>query len=66
MAALEGYTTVAAATIGEEARLGRIRQGFAADLTVFADDPVACDPDDLPELPVVLTVVDGEIVHRDD
>ena len=64
LAALEGYTTNAAVTIGEEARLGRIRPGFAADLTVFADDPVECDPDELPELPVVLTVVDGEIVHR--
>ena len=37
---------------------------FAADLTVFAEDPVECDPDELPDLPVVLTVVDGEIVHR--
>jgi hypothetical protein len=64
LAALEGYTTVAASTVGEEGRLGRIRAGFAADLTVFADDPVECDPDELPELPVLLTVVDGEIVHR--
>lgn len=64
LAALEGYTTAAAATIGERERLGRIRPGFAADLTVFADDPVSCDPDELPELPVVITVVDGEIVHR--
>ena len=66
LAALEGYTTNAAATIGEQERLGRIRPGFAADLTVFAGDPVECDPDELPELPVVLTVVDGETVHRAD
>jgi len=64
LAALAGYTTGAAATIGEEERLGRIRPGFAADITVFADDPVDCDPDDLPALPVVLTVVDGEVVYR--
>jgi predicted amidohydrolase YtcJ len=64
LVALEGYTTSAAATIGDQERLGRIRPGFAADLTVFADDPVTCDADDLPGLPVVLTVVDGEIVHR--
>ncbi len=64
LAALEGYTTAAAATIGEEHRLGRIRAGFAADVTVFADDPVDCDPDELPALPVLLTVVDGEVVHR--
>ena len=66
LAALAGYTTAAAATIGEETRLGRIRAGYAADLTVFADDPAECDSDELPELPVVLTVVDGEIVHRAD
>jgi predicted amidohydrolase YtcJ len=66
LTALAGYTTAAAVTIGEEERLGRIRAGFAADITVFADDPVECDADELPELPVVLTVVDGEIVHRAD
>jgi predicted amidohydrolase YtcJ len=66
LTALAGYTTSAAATVGEQERLGRIRPGFAADITVFADDPVECDPDELPELPVVLTVVDGEIVHRAD
>ena len=55
-----------ALTVGEEARLGRIQAGFAADITVFANDPVECDPDELPELPVVLTVVDGEIVYRAD
>ena len=64
LTALAGYTTGAAATVGEESRLGRIRAGFAADLTVFADDPVECDPDELPDLPVVLTVVDGEVVYR--
>jgi predicted amidohydrolase YtcJ len=64
LTALAGYTTAAAVTIGEESRLGRIRPGFAADLTVFADDPVACDPDELPDLPVVLTVVDGEVVYE--
>ncbi len=66
LAALEGYTTGAAATVGDEHRLGRIAPGFAADLTVLAEDPVACDADDLPHLPVLLTVVDGEIAHRAD
>lgn len=66
LAALEGYTTGAAATIGEERRLGRMAPGFVADVTVFAEDPVECDADDLPGLPVLLTVVDGEVVHRAD
>jgi predicted amidohydrolase YtcJ len=64
LAALEGYTIGAAFVGGDEHRLGRIRPGFCADLTVFAEDPVDCAADDLVALPVVLTVVDGEIVFR--
>jgi predicted amidohydrolase YtcJ len=64
LAALAGYTTGAAFVGSDEGRLGRVRPGFCADLTVFTEDPVECDADDLVELPVVLTVVDGEIVFR--
>ena len=42
----------------------RLTPGFAADITVMAEDPVDADPDDLVSLPVVLTVVDGEVVFR--
>jgi predicted amidohydrolase YtcJ len=64
LAALHGYTTGAAFAVGDEDRLGRVRPGMCADLTVLAEDPVACDADDLVDVPVVLTVVDGEITHR--
>ena len=63
--ALEGYTTGAARAVGEESTGGTVKPGLRADLTAFARDPVDCDPDDLPDLPVVLTVVDGQIVFRD-
>jgi predicted amidohydrolase YtcJ len=64
LAALEGYTTGAAFVASDEDRLGRIRPGYCADLTVLAEDPVTCDADDLPDLRVLMTVVDGEVVHR--
>jgi len=64
--ALEGYTTHPARIVGEEALGGRIAPGLRADLTVFAGDPLTTPPDELPELPVALTVVDGEVVHRGD
>jgi predicted amidohydrolase YtcJ len=64
LAALEGYTTAAALTAGEESRLGRIRAGHCADLTVLGEDPVDCDADALIADPVLLTVVDGEVVFR--
>ncbi len=63
--ALEGYTTWPARTAGHADRQGRIAPGFWADVTVLATDPVDCDADELPDDPVLLTVCDGEITHRD-
>jgi predicted amidohydrolase YtcJ len=62
LSALHGYTTRPALTAGDQDRLGQVRPGFCADLTVLAQDPVDCPPDELVATPVVLTVVDGEIV----
>jgi predicted amidohydrolase YtcJ len=63
--ALLGYTTWAAAAGGDR-EAGRIAVGMRADLSAFAEDPVDCPADELPDLPVLLTVVDGEIVHHVD
>ncbi len=62
--ALEGYTSEAARIVGEAHLNGRIAPGLRADLTGLGADPVDCPADDLPAVPVLLTVVDGEIVHR--
>jgi predicted amidohydrolase YtcJ len=61
---LNGYTVANATVVGEENVAGRIKQGFRADVSAFADDPVTCDPDELIELPIRLTVVDGRIAYR--
>jgi predicted amidohydrolase YtcJ len=62
--ALLGYTHNAARAVGEDHRRGAIRPGLDADLTVFAADPVDVPARDLVDVPVLLTVVAGEIVHR--
>jgi predicted amidohydrolase YtcJ len=61
---LEGYTTGAAATVGAADVAGRIAPGFRADFTAFAEDVVECGGDAIVDLPVLLTVVDGQVVHR--
>jgi predicted amidohydrolase YtcJ len=62
--ALLGYTVWAAAVAGDEELYGRLAPGMAADITAFAQDPVDTPADELPDVPVALTVVDGEVVHR--
>jgi predicted amidohydrolase YtcJ len=63
LTALRGYTTMAAAAVDEQSRNGKLRRGFRADLTVMADDPVECRPDELPNNEILMTVVAGQIVH---
>jgi hypothetical protein len=62
--ALQGYTLWPAIAVGEAADSGSLAIGKRADLTVFAVDPVECDADELPADEVLMTVVDGEVVHR--
>ncbi|QES05177.1 amidohydrolase [Streptomyces venezuelae] len=62
--ALRGMTTAAAYAAGEEHEAGRIAPGFRADLTAFAASPLTTPATDLPDLPVLLTVLDGRITHR--
>ncbi|MEV4334429.1 amidohydrolase [Streptomyces sp. NPDC049597] len=63
--ALQGMTVDAAYAAGEEHEAGRIAVGFRADLTVLADDPLTTAATELPDLPVLLTVLDGRPTHRD-
>jgi predicted amidohydrolase YtcJ len=61
---LLGYTVHAAAVAGEGTERGRLSPGMSAELTAFAEDPLSVPPDELPQLPVELTVVAGEVVHE--
>jgi predicted amidohydrolase YtcJ len=62
--ALTGYTSDAARVAGEALVSGRIAPGYRADLTGFAADVVDTPADELPDLPVRLTVVGGSVVHE--
>ncbi|MGW0734071.1 amidohydrolase [Streptomyces sp. NPDC002851] len=62
--ALRGMTVNPARAAGEEAVAGRLAIGQRADLTVFADDPLTTAATELTELPVLLTVVDGQPAYR--
>lgn len=42
---------------------GSLEPGKVADLCVLGGDLLTADPHDIPEMPVLLTVVDGQVVH---
>jgi predicted amidohydrolase YtcJ len=42
---------------------GKIEPGYAADVTVFARDPMTAAERDVPKIPVVLTVVGGRVSY---
>ncbi|QAB18775.1 amidohydrolase [Leucobacter muris] len=61
--ALLAYTLWPARARGHEDR-GVLAPGAVADLTVWGADPVAATPDELPEVPIRLTVVEGRVVFE--
>jgi len=60
--ALALFTSDAAYAAFEEGVRGRIAPGFAADLTVFAADPMTAPEKEIPRIATVATVVGGRIV----
>ncbi|MEP6995287.1 MAG: amidohydrolase [Acidobacteriota bacterium] len=61
--ALALFTSDAAFAAFEETWRGRIAPGFAADLTVFAQDPMTAAEEDIAATPVAMTIVGGRIVY---
>ena len=61
--ALRMYTRGSAYCSFDEGRRGRLAPGFLADLVVLAADPLAVPLDELRDLPVELTMVDGRVTY---
>ncbi|GAU85639.1 amidohydrolase [Bosea sp. BIWAKO-01] len=64
--ALECATLGGARLTFADGEMGSIAIGKLADLAVLSADPLRCAPDELARIESLLTVVDGQIVHRAD
>lgn len=62
--ALRAFTAGPAYAAFAEGRRGMIREGFDADLTLFAEDVLAAPVEALPGLTVTATVVAGRVVYE--
>lgn len=63
--AVIAYTRGAAIAERREAEKGTLAKGMLADLAVLSQDVFGVPPDALPATTSVLTMIGGEIVHRD-
>ena len=62
--ALKMFTTWAAYGEFSEHRRGKIFPGFDADLTILSQDITICSPDDILNIDILGTIVNGNIVHN--
>ena len=62
--ALDSFTKDAAFASFEEHCKGQIRPGMAADFVVLGENPFACEPGKLKDIPILQTVLAGETVYR--
>lgn len=63
---LKAHTADSAFQIHQEEMTGTLREGMRADLIVLDRDLFGVSPDEVQETEVLLTAVDGKVVHRDD
>ncbi len=63
--ALAGYTLWAAQAQGDH-DLGKVVPGFRADLTVWDEDPLAVTGDELVDVPIADTFVDGDSMNKNE
>ena len=56
------YTTGAAYTSFEEDIKGSITQGKLADIVVLSSDPTKSDPEEIKDIKVEMTIIDGKVV----
>lgn len=61
--ALHAYTVEGAWASYEESSKGRIEVGYQADLIAVDTDPLAVAPSSIKDMRVIMTMVDGRIVH---
>jgi predicted amidohydrolase YtcJ len=62
--AIELYTSGSAAAIGQEHVRGLIKEGYAADFTVYDRDLFEVDIETLLDAKVLYTIVDGKIAYQ--
>ncbi|VFM96827.1 MAG: hypothetical protein BECKG1743E_GA0114224_100911, partial [Candidatus Kentron sp. G] len=61
---LMAYTRDAAYAEFQEHRKGQLKEGYLADIVLLSEDIFQTEPEDIPNVKPLLTMVDGEVVYE--
>ena len=61
--ALDSYTFNGAAQLFMDDRIGKIEEGYYADLVVLSHDPSTVKPEEIHDIRVMMTIMDGRSVY---
>ena len=64
MEALRAYTIDAAYSNYDEGIIGSLKEGKYADIAVLDQDPTKIDPEQLKDITVAITIMNGEVVYK--
>ena len=64
--ALANYSEASAYAVRMEDRLGRLDIGYYADLAILSDDPYEVEPDDIKDIQVLMTMMNGRVTFDRD
>ncbi len=64
--ALANYSEASAYAVRMEDRLGRLDVGYYADLVILSDDPYEVRPDDIKDIQVLMTMMNGKVTFDRD
>ncbi|MFC2948660.1 amidohydrolase [Virgibacillus sediminis] len=62
--AIQLYTAGSAYVVNQEDSRGLIAEGYRADFTILGEDIFQADPEHIQDIPIEMTIVDGEIVYE--
>jgi predicted amidohydrolase YtcJ len=62
--ALANYSEASAYAAHMEDRLGRLEIGYYADLVVLSEDPYEIEPDNIKNIKVLMTMMNGEVTFK--
>jgi len=64
--ALRSITTWAAFAAFADTLRGKLLPGYQADITILSDNPVVCEPQEILDTKILMTIIGGEIVWFDE